>query len=53
MRTALDLRTRYAAKGGFNAVAIRLRLPDGRMYEPSGTLNFADVTTGQDTDLLT
>ena len=53
VRTSLDLRTRYAAKGGFKAVTIRLRLPDGRMYGPSGTLNFADVTTGHDTDSLT
>ena len=53
VRTSLDLRTRYAAKGGFKAVTIRVRLPDGRMYGPSGTLNFADVTTGQDTDSLT
>lgn len=53
VRTALELRTRYAAKGGFNAVVIRLRLPDGRIYGQAGTLNFADVTIGQDTDTLT
>ena len=46
MRTALDLRTRYAANGGFEAVAIRLRLPDGRIYGQTGTLNFADVSVG-------
>ena len=50
MRTALDLRTRYAASGGFEAVAIGLRLPDGRIYGQTGTLNFADVSVGQDTD---
>jgi membrane fusion protein (multidrug efflux system) len=53
VRTALELRTRYAAKGGFRAVTIRLRLPDGRIYGQAGTLNFADVTIGQDTDTLT
>jgi membrane fusion protein, multidrug efflux system len=53
MRTALDVRTRYGAKGGFQAVQIRLRLPDGRMYGQLGTVNFADVTVGQDTDTLT
>ena len=52
-RTAVDLRNRYAAKDGFNAVAIKIRLPDGHMYEQSGTLNFADVTISQDTDTLT
>ncbi len=52
-RTALELRNRYADKGGFAAVAIKLRLPDGRMYEQTGTLNFEDVSVGQDTDLIT
>ena len=53
VRTALDLRTRYIPKGGFAAVAIKLRLPDGRLYGSSGALNFADVAVGKDTDSLT
>ena len=53
VRTALDLRTRFGSKGGFQAVALRLRLPDGRMYGQAGTVNFADVSIGQDTDTLT
>ena len=52
-RTALELRNRYADKGGFAAVAIKLRLPDGRMYGQTGTLNFEDVSVGQDTDSIT
>lgn len=52
MRTALELRTRYAAKGGFAAVAIRLRLPDGRMYEQAGKLGFVDIDVGRDTDTI-
>ena len=36
MRTALDLRNRYEPKGGFNAVVIKLRLPDGRIYGQNG-----------------
>src|SRR6202043_3758141 len=32
-RTGIDLRNRYATKGGFSAVVIKLRLPDGRVYE--------------------
>src|SRR6195256_4598652 len=31
VREALDLRDRYATRGGFGAVVIRLRLPDGRL----------------------
>ena len=53
VRTALDLRSRFGAKGGFKAVVLRLRLPDGRIYGQPGTVNFADVTVGQDTDTLT
>lgn len=53
VRTAVELRTRYATSGGFGAVAIRLRLPDGRIYQHAGSLDFADVTIGQDTDTLT
>lgn len=52
-RTTLELRNRYADKGGFAAVAIKLRLPDGRMYGQTGTLNFEDVSVGQDTDSIT
>ncbi|MDQ2803730.1 MAG: efflux RND transporter periplasmic adaptor subunit, partial [Pseudomonadota bacterium] len=44
LRTALDLRQRYADKGGFSAVVIKLRLPDGREYGPTGTLDFVDNT---------
>ncbi len=53
MRTALELRTRYAGRGGFEAVAIRLRLPDGRLYEHPGRLGFVDIDVGQDTDTIT
>jgi membrane fusion protein, multidrug efflux system len=52
VRTALELRTRYADKGGFEAVAIRLRLPDGRMYAHAGRLGFVDIDVGLDTDTI-
>src|SRR5436190_7517111 len=31
-REGLDLRDRYEPKGGFSAVVLKLRLPDGRIY---------------------
>ena len=31
LREGLDLRARYANKGGYNAAVIKLRLPDGRI----------------------
>ena len=40
-------------KGGFNAVQIRIVLPDGRTYGQIGKLNFVDNTIGVDTDTIT
>ncbi|MEH2481831.1 membrane fusion protein (multidrug efflux system) [Nitrobacteraceae bacterium AZCC 2146] len=53
LRQGLELRERYAPHGGLEAVVIRLRLPDGRMYGRSGTLNFVDNTIAQNTDTIT
>jgi len=52
LRTGLELRERYATNGGFGAVRIRLRLPDGRMYGQTGTLNFVDNTVSLSTDTI-
>ena len=52
VRTGLELRERYADKGGFNAVVIRIRLPDGRMYGQTGKLDFVDNTVSASTDTL-
>jgi membrane fusion protein (multidrug efflux system) len=53
-RTVAELRNRYASRGGFAAVAIRLRLPDGQMHKLAGTIDYADpsVTAGTDTIML-
>jgi len=53
VRTTIDLRERYADKGGFLAVVIRIKLPDGRVYGQTGKLNFADNTVQTATDTLT
>jgi membrane fusion protein (multidrug efflux system) len=52
VRTGLELRERYADKGGFNAVVIRIRLPDGRMYGQTGKLDFVDNTVSASTDTI-
>jgi membrane fusion protein (multidrug efflux system) len=51
-RRAIELRHQYADKGGFDAVKIRLRLPDGRIYDQTGKLDFANNVISQDTDTL-
>jgi membrane fusion protein (multidrug efflux system) len=52
LREALSLRDRYAPRGGFDAVVIRIRLPDGRLYGQTGKLNFVDNTIAQNTDTI-
>jgi membrane fusion protein, multidrug efflux system len=53
LRTALDLRDRYAKEGGFSAVVIKLRLANGHIYSQTGKLNFFDNTVSQTTDTIT
>jgi membrane fusion protein (multidrug efflux system) len=50
VRQGLELRERYATRGGFNAVVIKVRLPDGRLYDQTGKLDFVDNTIAQSTD---
>ncbi len=53
VRAAVDLRDRYADKGGFNAVTVKLKLSNGKMYEQSGKLDYVDPTVATNTDTLT
>jgi membrane fusion protein (multidrug efflux system) len=53
LRAGLDLRTRYAAKGGYSAVVIKLRLPDRRIYAPDGRLDYVSPTVAENTDTIT
>src|SRR5229473_6890794 len=53
VRAGLELRERYATRGGFNAVVIRLRLSDGRLYDQTGQVNFINNTIAQSTDTIT
>jgi membrane fusion protein, multidrug efflux system len=53
VREALTLRDRYAVRGGFKAVVIRVRLTDGRLYGQVGQLNFVNNTIAQNTDTIT
>jgi membrane fusion protein (multidrug efflux system) len=53
VREALTLRERYATRGGFKAVIIKVRLPDGRIYNQTGQLNFVNNTIAQNTDTIT
>jgi membrane fusion protein (multidrug efflux system) len=52
MRRAIELREQYAEQGGFDAVKIRVRLPDGRLYGETGKLDFVNNTIATDTDTI-
>jgi len=52
VKRLLLLREQFAAQGGFEAMRIRLRLPDGRLYGEVGKLQFVDINVARDTDTI-
>lgn len=52
VRAALDLRDHYADKGGFAAIRVKLRLPQGGIYGQSGQLDYIDPSVATNTDTL-
>ena len=52
VRTLLQLRGKYAGHGGFDAVTIKVRLPNGKIYGQAGKLNFVDNTVAAGTDTI-
>jgi len=53
VREVLDLQRRYADKGGFGAVAVKLILADGSAYKETGALDYIDPSVATTTDTLT
>ena len=39
-------------KGGYSALTIKIKLPDGRVYDQAGELNFTDNTVQTSTDTI-
>ncbi len=52
LRSALDLRDRYATKGGTSAVIIKLRLPTGKIYDQVGHIDYIDPIVAANTDTV-
>lgn len=52
VRDALKLRDTLNAKGGFNSMVIRIRLPEGKLYDQTGKVDFEDNTVSSSTDTL-
>src|SRR6516162_3961834 len=53
VRAGLDLRNRYQPKGGFNAVVLKLRLANGRIYGEEGKVDYVSPTVAANTDTIT
>ena len=51
-RQALELRDRYASRGGAEAVRIRFRTADGRNYPETGRIEFIDNQINRATDSI-
>lgn len=52
VRTLLELRDKYVPKGGYTAVQIKLRLPNGHVYKEVGKVDFTDNTVQPTTDTI-
>ena len=50
--TFIELRKLYVPKGGFKAVVLRIRLPDGSLYPEKGKLDYVDPTVSTNTDTV-
>lgn len=51
-RTLTELQKRYADKGGTNAVVVKLRLPDGSLYDHTGKIDYVEPTVSATTDTI-
>lgn len=51
-RAALDIPRRAPDGDGFGSLVIKVKLPDGRIYDGKGTLEFLDNTVASTTDTL-
>ncbi len=51
-RSLTELEKRYADRGGINAVVVKLRLPDGSIYEHEGKIDYVEPTVSATTDTI-
>lgn len=51
-RTALELRNRFERRGGPDAVRVRIRTADGRLYPEAGRIDFVDNQIDRNTDTI-
>jgi membrane fusion protein (multidrug efflux system) len=51
-RTLIELQKRYADRGGSNALVIKLRLPDGSLYNHDGKIDYVEPSVSATTDTI-
>ncbi|HEY1413249.1 MAG TPA: efflux RND transporter periplasmic adaptor subunit [Rhodopila sp.] len=51
-RTLEELQKRYADKGGITASAVKLRLPDGALYNQTGKIDYVEPSVSATTDTI-
>ena len=51
-RTVVNLMQTAAERGGFGSILVKIRLPDGRVYDQTGALDFLDNTVAANTDTI-
>ena len=52
VRSVIALNQRYAERGGMQAVTIKLRLPDGTLFDQNGSIDFTDPSVSASTDTI-
>lgn len=52
VRALMALEQRHAATGIFGAVVVRIRLPDGRIYNQPGQIDYKDPSIAANTDTI-
>lgn len=52
-RELLEVREQAEREGGPGRFKVKLRLPNGKIYDQTGTINFVDVQVDQSTDTVT
>jgi membrane fusion protein (multidrug efflux system) len=49
---ATQLKSQYAGQGGLAAITVKLQLPNGQMYDKTGTIDFSDISVNSSTDTI-
>jgi membrane fusion protein (multidrug efflux system) len=48
----LKLRSDYAGNAGLDKLTVKLRLPNGQMYDQTGKIDFSDISVNSSTDTI-